>query len=165
MKSLFRPIYSNSLFYLKKYNFTGKTETGWKFTTPTLKMISIKPIYPPPGNNLKAPENWTVKKFFEKLGGDLHEHNSKFETIKELLDNSNTEYLNKKGLPTKQRKYLLRNLEFMRRGLLSFEYLEKRTCTAPCRKLTKPQQKSSGKKKTLDEGPKSKTANSAQGNK
>ncbi len=35
--------------------FTGKTETGWKFTTPTMRMKSIKPIYPPPGDNLVIP--------------------------------------------------------------------------------------------------------------
>ena len=35
--------------------FTGKTETGWKFTTPTMKMKSIKPIFPPPGENLVIP--------------------------------------------------------------------------------------------------------------
>lgn len=35
--------------------FTGKTETGWKFTTPTLRMKSVKPIIPPPGYNLQIP--------------------------------------------------------------------------------------------------------------
>ncbi len=47
-----------SNFYLKslKINFfTGKTETGWKFTTPIIKMKSITPIYPPPGMNLEIP--------------------------------------------------------------------------------------------------------------
>lgn len=38
--------------------FTGKTETGWKFTTPTMRMKSIKPIYPPPGDNLVIPSKF-----------------------------------------------------------------------------------------------------------
>jgi len=37
--------------------FTGKTETGWNFTTPTLRMKSVKPIYPPPGDNIEIPRN------------------------------------------------------------------------------------------------------------
>ena len=35
--------------------FTGKTETGWKFTTPTMKRKSITPVFPPPGENLVIP--------------------------------------------------------------------------------------------------------------
>lgn len=46
---------SKLIFRIKVFNFTGKTETGWKFTTPTLKMKSITPIYPPPGMNLEIP--------------------------------------------------------------------------------------------------------------
>ena len=38
-------------------HFTGKTETGFKFTTPKLRMKSVKPIYPPPGENLEIPSN------------------------------------------------------------------------------------------------------------
>jgi len=165
MKILSKAFFPIRINYFPIRNFTGKTETGWKFTTPTLKMIKIKPIFPPPGFSLKAPEGWTVKKLFEKLGGDLHEHDSKFESIKEIFDNSTTEYFNKKGLPTKQRKYLLRHIDFMRRGLLTFEYLERRLFTKPCRKLTRPQQKSSKKKKVLEEGQQSKTATASSGKK
>jgi hypothetical protein len=39
-------------------NFTGKTETGWKFTTPRLRMKSITPITPPPGDNLELPSKF-----------------------------------------------------------------------------------------------------------
>ena len=35
--------------------FTGKTETGFKFTTPKLRMKSVSPIFPPPGENLEIP--------------------------------------------------------------------------------------------------------------
>jgi hypothetical protein len=43
-------------FYLNivKY-FTGKTETGFKFTTPKMRMKSVKPIFPPPGESLQIP--------------------------------------------------------------------------------------------------------------
>jgi hypothetical protein len=36
-------------------HFTGKTETGFKFTTPKMLMKSVKPIFPPPGENLQIP--------------------------------------------------------------------------------------------------------------
>jgi hypothetical protein len=41
-------------FNIVKY-FTGKTETGFKFTTPKMRMKSVKPIFPPPGENLQIP--------------------------------------------------------------------------------------------------------------
>ena len=43
------------LFQLSNKAFTGKTETGWKFTTPLMKMKSCKLISPPPGDNLEIP--------------------------------------------------------------------------------------------------------------
>jgi hypothetical protein len=46
----------NTQFYrLLLKPFTGKTETGWKFTTPTMRMKRVTPIYPPPGYNLELP--------------------------------------------------------------------------------------------------------------
>ena len=50
--------FSQFNFYLKSVSikfFTGKTETGFKFTTPKLRMKSVKPIMPPPGDNLEIP--------------------------------------------------------------------------------------------------------------
>lgn len=49
----FNEILKKQTFFLNftKKTFTGKTETGWKFTTPILKMKSVKPI-PPPGNEI-----------------------------------------------------------------------------------------------------------------
>jgi hypothetical protein len=44
--------------------------------------------------------------------------------------------MKEKGVPVKQRKYLLRHIDFMKRGLLTFEYLSRRTTLKPCRKLT-----------------------------
>ena len=136
----------NTIINTQHFNFTGPTETGHKYTTPYMKMKSIKPITPP-GMDLKAPEDWTPKIFFEKIGGDTYNSADNFETLQEIFDNSNTEYLCKKGVPTKQRKYILRCVDFMRRGLLTFEYLERRKVVAPCRKLTRPMEKKSKKKK------------------
>lgn len=48
---------TQSLYFNTVKHFTGKTETGWKFTTPTMKMKSITPIFPPPGDSLEIPSN------------------------------------------------------------------------------------------------------------
>ena len=56
--------------------------------------------------------------------------------------------LKEKGLPVRQRKYLLRIKELMRRGLITFEYLSRRTCVKPVHKLTKPSKSKSSAKKT-----------------
>ncbi len=50
-----RTIFPPFSFYSNLFKtFTGKTETGYKFKTPKLKMNNIKPI-PPPGLNLELP--------------------------------------------------------------------------------------------------------------
>lgn len=133
-------------------SFTGPTETGYKFTTPLMRMKNIKPIFPPPGLNLNIPPDWTTKKFFEKIGGDCYSFSENFPSVKEIFDNSNTVYLKKKELPIKQRKYLLRCINLMRRGLLTFEYLESRKHTEPVRKLTRPQVKKAKKVEDKDKG-------------
>ena len=43
--------------------FTGKTESGFKFKTPKLRMKRVNPIFPAPGLDLKAPENMTPEIF------------------------------------------------------------------------------------------------------
>jgi len=55
--------------------------------------------------------------------------------------------MKKKGVPTKHRKYLLRIKEDLKRGILTFEYLERRTALKPCRKLTKSAGGAKGAKK------------------
>ena len=64
---LFQRLNTNKLFQLTLKNFTGKTETGWKFTTPIMKMKSCKPV-PPPGESLVIPGKklifWLQKIFF-----------------------------------------------------------------------------------------------------
>lgn len=46
---------NNALYSLSYKAFTGKTETGWKYTTPLMKMKSCKLTIPPPGDNLQIP--------------------------------------------------------------------------------------------------------------
>jgi hypothetical protein len=100
LKNIFT--FTNKFSNLLKFNsiqvkfFTGKTETGWKYTTPTMRMKSIKPIYPPPGENLVIPSkkfkinflDWSPKIFCERIGGDCHEVADKFENIKEIFTSS-----------------------------------------------------------------------------
>ena len=33
-------------------SFTGKTESGFKFKTPKMRMRVVQPVFPPPGLNL-----------------------------------------------------------------------------------------------------------------
>jgi len=42
--------------------FTGKTESGFKFKTPKLRMKVVRPI-PPPGLNLSIPDGMTPDLF------------------------------------------------------------------------------------------------------
>ena len=51
------------------------------------------------------------------------------------------------GVPVKQRKYLLRAIDKLKRGVLTFEYLQRRTAVKPCRKLTISQAAAKGAKK------------------
>jgi len=40
-------------------NFTGKTETGFRFSVPKMRMKKVKPIYPPPGMDLALPSKFS----------------------------------------------------------------------------------------------------------
>lgn len=54
--------------------------------------------------------------------------------------------MKEKGIPTKQRKYILRIRQLMRRGIITFEYLNRRTCVKPVHRLTKQNPNSAAKK-------------------
>ena len=54
--------------------------------------------------------------------------------------------MKEKGIPVKQRKYLLRVRELIRRGLITFEFLARRTCVKPVHKLTKSSPNKKAKK-------------------
>jgi len=64
--------------------FTGKTESGFKFKTPTMRMKWVKPVFPPPGENLELPE-WTPQFFLKKIGGDCEEFHEQFKDLKEIF--------------------------------------------------------------------------------
>jgi hypothetical protein len=54
--------------------------------------------------------------------------------------------LREKSVPVKQRKYLLRTVHFLRSGILTFEYIQRRIAVKPCRKLSIAQPTKGGKK-------------------
>ena len=65
--------------------FTGKTESGFKYKTPKLRMRVVRPIAPP-GLNLTIPANMTPEKFCKQIGGDCDEYGDKFETMDEIFN-------------------------------------------------------------------------------
>lgn len=44
-------------------------------------MRAVRPIYPPPGNNLKIPEGLDHETYCRQIGGDCEEYADKFENI------------------------------------------------------------------------------------
>jgi len=66
--------------------FTGKTESGFKFKTPKMRMRVVRPVYPPPGLNLQIPEGMTPEVFCKQIGGDCAEYADKFESIDEIFN-------------------------------------------------------------------------------
>ena len=78
----------SNITFMTSRSFTGKTETGHKFTTPKLRMRYVNPIYPPPGLSLRAPETLDVETFMRQIGGDCEEVAEKFENMDEVLDMS-----------------------------------------------------------------------------
>lgn len=64
--------------------FTGKTEDGHKWRTPTLRMRKVKRV-PAPGNNLKIPDNLDPETFCRQIGGDCEDISDKFESIDEVF--------------------------------------------------------------------------------
>ena len=65
--------------------------------------------------------------FLKQIGGDCDEYADKFENMKEVMEMPSMQ-MKQAGVPTIQRKYLLRCRELLRRGILTFEYLNRRTC-------------------------------------
>ena len=121
-------------FYLNQARtFTGKTESAFKYKTPKLKMRCVRPLYPAPGLDLKVPQELDPVTYCRQIGGDCEEYADKFEDINEVF-NLSSQQMKEKGVPTVQRKYILRCRELLRRGRLTFEYLNRRTCLDRCRK-------------------------------
>lgn len=67
-------------------SFTGKTESGFKFKTPKMRMRVVNPVFPPPGLNLQVPADMTPEKFCKQIGGDCAEYADKFESIDEVFN-------------------------------------------------------------------------------
>lgn len=100
-----------------------------KFKEPRIRSFLDPPLIPPPGLQLKANPDWTPQKYLKKIGGDTEEFADKFESVQEIFDCKRWE-LKGKGVPIRQRKYILKVTEYFRRGALTFEMLEKRTAAA-----------------------------------
>ena len=64
--------------------FTGKTEDGFKWRTPKLRLRKVRRI-PAPGMNLKIPADLDPETFCKQIGGDCDEVAEKFETIDEIF--------------------------------------------------------------------------------
>ena len=65
-------------------SFTGKTEDGFKYRTPKLRLRKVKRV-PAPGFNLKIPEGLDPETFCRQIGGDCDDHADKFESIDEIF--------------------------------------------------------------------------------
>ena len=65
-------------------NFTGKTEDGFKYRTPKLRLRKVKRV-PAPGDNLKIPDDLDPETFCQQIGGDCDDIADKFETIDEIF--------------------------------------------------------------------------------
>ena len=121
-----------NFYFSQARTFTGKTESAFKYKTPKMKMKVVRPISAP-GLALKVPQDLDPTTYCRQIGGDCEEYADKFENINEVFDLS-SQQMKEKGVPTVQRKYILRCRELLRRGQLTFEYLNRRTCLDRCRK-------------------------------
>ena len=119
--------YQHPQFMFFNVRYIGKTELGHKFKTPKLRMKNVRPVYPPPGLALRPPADLTPLEFCRQIGGDCEDVADNFETIDEFFDLTSRE-MRERGVTTHQRKYILRVREQLRRGVLTFEYLSRRTC-------------------------------------
>ncbi|CDW81732.1 UNKNOWN [Stylonychia lemnae] len=77
---------SSLLYYTTLRSFTGKTESGFRFKTPKMRMKHVNPIFPPPGQNLMIPKDLTPEVYLKSIGGDCGEYADKFETIDEVFN-------------------------------------------------------------------------------
>ena len=75
-------------------------------------------------------KDWPVTKYAEKIGFGFAEYASKFENLKEVI-NSDGSHLKSKDMPADLRRYVLMMNERLRRGVLTFEYLELDQTEAP----------------------------------
>ncbi len=65
--------------------FTGKTESGHRYKTPTMRMRRVNRITPPPGMNLQLPKDLDAETFCKQIGGDCEDYSDKFESLEEVF--------------------------------------------------------------------------------
>ena len=65
--------------------FTGKTESGFKYKTPKLRMRKVQRVEAP-GLKLKIPADLDAETFCKQIGGDCDDIADKFETIDEVFN-------------------------------------------------------------------------------
>ncbi|EGR31519.1 hypothetical protein IMG5_107380, partial [Ichthyophthirius multifiliis] len=94
---------------------------------PKLKCRTVQQIYPPPGLNLEIPKDWSSEEFLKRIGNGTSEFADKFKDIDQIFKFSSRQ-MKSKGVPCKARKHIQRIREQLRRGLITFEYLGRRTC-------------------------------------
>ena len=64
-----------------------------------MRMKVVRPIYPPPGLSLRAPEDLDVNTFCRQIGGDCEEYADKFESMDEIFDLTSRD-MRERGVPT-----------------------------------------------------------------
>eukprot|EP00826_Nyctotherus_ovalis_P026673 TRINITY_DN20819_c0_g1_i1.p1 TRINITY_DN20819_c0_g1~~TRINITY_DN20819_c0_g1_i1.p1 ORF type:complete len:147 (+),score=5.83 TRINITY_DN20819_c0_g1_i1:117-557(+) len=122
--------------------FAGKTEMTGKFKTPVIKMRFTARVYPPPGDDLKLPK-WTPEFFMTQIGGDCGEYADKFKSLDEIFGFTSVHFVQSCRKSCRGRVFLVsrgsiccviwgemvgvRNL--LRRGLIDFDYIKRRTAT------------------------------------
>ena len=74
-----------SLYMTQMRGFTGKTESGFKFKTPKMRLKHVTRVFPPPGLDLRIPMGLTHETFLRQIGGDCEEVADKFENIDEVF--------------------------------------------------------------------------------
>ena len=65
--------------------FTGKTESGFRYKTPTMRMRRVNRITPAPGMNLQLPTDLDAETFCRQIGGDCDDYSDKFESLEEVF--------------------------------------------------------------------------------
>ena len=96
------------------------------YRRPRIRTYQNPPITPAPGMNLKAPEDLSVEDYFKQLGYGCEEYADKFETVDEVLGSKKWDF-KKIGVPPAERRHIMWVTELLRRGVMSFEVLSRRT--------------------------------------
>ena len=97
---------------------------AYRSTDARVRFRCIQPVYPPPGRALQPPD-WPVLKFMERIGMGCRDWADKFESVQQVLDARERD-LERRQMPAAVRRHVMMIAERLRRGVLTFEYLERR---------------------------------------